>query len=117
VPNTDRLILLLRVVFLGNLLFSVALALHILGSYAKRAFRGGDIESRWLGRHITAIASSHLLLLAWTTGRFFVTGSTWHWLWVAALVAIFGLSDFALVQMYVYRRWRDGRSASALTKK
>jgi hypothetical protein len=100
----------LQAMFLGSLLFSLALSSYIVSGYVRRAFCG-DPEARWLGRHITAIALSHLLLLAWTTARFFVAWRTWSWAWIVALLVIFAVSDFGLVQLYLYRRWRDARHA------
>lgn len=99
---------LLRAAFIGNLLFSVAVSVYVLSGYARRAF-SGDVEARWLGRHITAIAASHLGLLAWITARFLVAGNRWEWWWVAILVAVFALSDYGLVQLYMYRRWKDAK--------
>lgn len=100
-----------RASFLGGLLFSVLLSADILLIYARRAVQGSR-EQRWLGRHITAIAASHLLLLAWATARFVTNYEAWSWPWAATLGAIILLSDWSLWQIHLYRRWRDSRAAA-----
>lgn len=102
-------VLFLHAAFAANLLFSVGVSARILGGYARRAF-SGDIEARWIGRHVTAIAVSHLLLLAWTTLRFIFAWRNWSWPWIIALGAILLLSDFGLLQLYRYRRWKERRA-------
>jgi hypothetical protein len=99
---------LLRASFLGGLLFTIALSGYVLHGYARRALRG-DPESRWLGRHITAIASAHLLLLTWATARFVASWQEWSWPWVATLGVIIALSDYGIAQIYLYRRWLESR--------
>lgn len=105
----------LRAVFLAALLLAIALSANIFWAYVRRV-RKGSREARWLTQHITAIALSHLLLLAWATGRFVAYGRGWAWGWVAWLAAILALSNFAIWQMHKYRRWRDSRSAPKETK-
>ena len=109
------LLFVLRAAFVGNLLFSIALSAYILSGYARRAIRG-DVEARWLGRHITAIALAHLLLLTWVTARFFIAWQAWGAAWTTVLIVILGVSDYGLVQLYLYRRWRDAR-ANALRER
>lgn len=100
----------LRAVFLTALLLAMALSATVLLAYVRRA-RDGSREALWLAQHITAIALSHLLLLAWATARFVAVGHIWAWGWVAWLAAILALSNYAIWQMYKYRRFRDRRAA------
>ena len=104
------LVYILQAVFIANVLGSFGLSAYILSKYAKRAISGNQ-EARWLGRHITAIAVSHLMLLAWITARFVVAWQRWSWGWVLWLIAIFALSDFGLLQLYLFRRWKDAKHA------
>lgn len=105
---------LLRAAFLTALLVAMFLSANVLLSYVRRA-RHGSKEARWLTQHITAISLSHLLLLAWATGRFVANGQGWAWGWVAWLAVILALSNFAIWQMYKYRRWRDSRALAKET--
>jgi type VI protein secretion system component VasK len=97
---------ILRALFLAGLLFAIVVSAYILSRYLQRALRGNG-EARWLGRHVTAIAVSHLLLLGWTTLRFLAHGDAWSLPWVVALGVILAISDYAIWQMYKYRRWRE----------
>lgn len=101
----------IHALFTGGLLFAIALSAYILARYAQRALRG-DEESRWLGRHITAVAASHLLLLSWVLARFLVFHSAWSWPWVVALGAVLALSDYSIWQIYRYRRFRERRTVA-----
>ena len=102
--------LLLRAVFVGGLLYAVACSAYILARYAQRAMAGND-EARWIGRHVTALAGAHLLLLAWATVRFLAFYHLLSWPWVVSLGVVIALSDYGLWQLYKYRRWRDRRAA------
>lgn len=102
----------LRVAFFGGLLYAMFVSVYILVVYLRRAFQG-DRERRWLGRHITAIAVSHLGLLAWVTARFLAHWELWTWPWIIALGLLLALSDYAIWQMYRYRRWREKRAQGA----
>lgn len=104
----------LRALFLSALILAVTLSANVLWFYVSRA-RDGSREALWLVQHITAIALSHLLLLAWATSRFVAVGHTWAWGWVAWLAVILALSNFAIWQMYKYRRWRDRHAAAKET--
>jgi hypothetical protein len=102
---TDSINDALRTFCIANTVFSIIITTYILTWYAYFAWRG-DKERKWLGRHITTISLAYLALEVWAVMRL-IYNHRIHTIWLIFLSAIFLLSDYSLITMALYRKYRD----------